>query len=970
MSFYFLQRTVGYRPISLGTLFALLAFGVFPPQASAQGPTTGSISGTITDPSGAVVPDAKITVTSPALINPQSILSSGEGTYRFPSLPPGTYAVNVEAAGFALTGRADIPLSAGFSATIDIPMTLAGQTQSVSVTAEVALLDTENTKVTNTFTTAVMNNLPTSRDMWSLAGVAPGMSLNRFDVGGSTMGTQTTYTSYGVSGQQRVQMDGVNMTEGNGATSAYTDYSAFEEMQIGTSGNDASMPSPGAQVNFVVKSGGNNFHGDFYQDYERSNWQGTNISREQLLKGAGTGTRITGYRDTNGDFGGPIKKDKLWFFTSVRRQYIGTTITGYPVNAPGSLPFNTTLDNLTYKVSYQVNATNKISQMLNFERKQQPFRDAANTRYGDAVFKQNFPQWIGNLEWSSTLSPSAFLNVRLGSWGYNWTDRAYANSVTGVIEPRRVENQTGNISGGYAPRGQFRRRFQVEPTFSYTMANHFMTFGYLYEREVFYLEQLPFKDAQQLTFASAAGQPDFTTPSQITIYSTPSNRTDFMMHNGAYAQDKMKIGRRITINFGVRWDAYKQYYPDAKIRDDAPYRAFFFQGQALPNGYALPASFPSLAIPGNSNVLSYTHSFAPRVGLAWDLFGNGRTSVKISYGRYYSNPSTVISAAVNPTRELSATFGWNDLNGDKKFTNNEFGAFRSTSAGGALATIDPNIKHPYMDDISAFLEHNITHGLIFRGGFVYRKQARDWANIEIARNTGLYTGTVNFTDPGPDGTTPTVIQVADIPAGVTIPASQTQYQSPDWNKTYNRSFEATVTKRMSSNWMISASFLGTWGGNIRTPAAVHPNILKYNNFASYDSNFKVYGTYNAKWGIVISPMFRYQLGDQIERSLAVTGLRAGNITIPVSSPSAYRQDNVAIFDTRIEKQLRFKDKYKVGLFFDGFNLNNSNANQTQDSVTGTRTTVVDGKTVTYQRFLSPTAVISPRIYRIGAKFSF
>jgi hypothetical protein len=212
------------------------------------------------------------------------------------------------------------------------------------------------------------------------------------------MGTQTTYSSYGLSGQQRVQMDGVNMTEGANATSAYTDFSAFEEVQIGTSGNDASMPSPGSQVNLIVKSGGNQFHGDFYQDTERSGWQGTNISREQLLKGAGTGTRITGYRDTNGDFGGPIKKDKLWFFSSVRHQYIGTTITGYPADNPGSLPFDTTLDNLTYKVSYQVNENNKISQLLNFERKQQPFRDAASNRYGDAVFKQNFPQWIGGLE--------------------------------------------------------------------------------------------------------------------------------------------------------------------------------------------------------------------------------------------------------------------------------------------------------------------------------------------------------------------------------------------------------------------------------------------------------------------------------------------------------------------------------------------------------------------------------------------
>ena len=197
-------------------------------------------------------------------------------------------------------------MTAGFSATIDVPMQLAGQTQTVSVTAEAALLDTENTKVMNTFSSQVMNNLPTSRDMWSLAGVAPGMSVSRFDVGGSTMGTQTGYSSYGVSGQQRVQMDGVNMTEGNGATSAYTDYSAFEEVQIGTSQNDASMPSPGAQINFVVKSGGNKYHGDFYQDYEGANFQGKNVSLDQLRQGAGEGTRITRYNDTNGTFGGPI----------------------------------------------------------------------------------------------------------------------------------------------------------------------------------------------------------------------------------------------------------------------------------------------------------------------------------------------------------------------------------------------------------------------------------------------------------------------------------------------------------------------------------------------------------------------------------------------------------------------------------------------------------------------------------------
>ncbi len=150
------------------------------------------------------------------------------------------------------------------------------------------------------------------------------------------MGTQIAYTSYGVSGQQRVQMDGVNMTEGNSATSAIHPTTAHLKKSLwGPPGNDASMPSPGAQVNMVVKSGGNQFHGDFYQDFENSSLQGSNISADQFAKGAGTGTRITGYHDTNGTIGGPIKKDKLWFFGSVRHQYIGTTVTGYPAGQSG-----------------------------------------------------------------------------------------------------------------------------------------------------------------------------------------------------------------------------------------------------------------------------------------------------------------------------------------------------------------------------------------------------------------------------------------------------------------------------------------------------------------------------------------------------------------------------------------------------------------------------------------------------------
>jgi hypothetical protein len=929
-----------------------------------------------------VITEAAVTVTSDALVVPQSTVTSTQGTYRFPSLPPGVYALTVQAPGFAETKRDAITLTAGFSATIDVPLTVAGEVQTVAVTAEAAILDTENTKVQNIFASEALNNLPTSRDMWSLMGVGAGLSLNRFDVGGSTTGTQTTYTSYGFSGQQRVQMDGVNMTEGTGATSAYTDYSAFEEVQMGTSSNDASMPSPGVQVNFVVKSGGNQFHGDFYQDYESSSFQGTNINQTQLYQGAGTGTRITSYHDSNGDIGGPILKDKFWFFSSVRRQYIGTTITGYPVNNPGTGPaFSTILSNATYKLTYQINPKNKISNMVNFERKQQPYRNAANNQYADAVYDQDLVEWIGNLEWSSTLSPNAFLNVRAGSWGYNWVNEAYANSVTGQIMPRQTDNTSGDVAGGYQPQGYFRRRAQLEPTLSYAAPhllglNHFFNFGFLYEKETFGFNQYPYLDGYLLTYASPTGAPDFTTPSQATLYNSPTSTLDYVNHFGGYAQDKIKVNKRLTVNLGIRWDYYNEYRPDEKINPSAPYTPFFYQGAPLANGYSIPATYPNLVVPGVSSVLKYPHAFAPRLGFAYDLFGNQKTTIKVSWGRYYQNPGIDISNAVNPIRQLSYTFKWLAPTGAASLVPSQLGAFVSSS-GSAISPIDPNISQPYLDDYSGFVEHEISQGLVVRAGFVYRKLSHNWTPVELKRVTSLYTQPVIVNDPGPTGTGTNPITVWDIPAGTPVPASSTELETPGWNNTYYRNFELTVTKRANARWSMSGTFLGTWTTGLVTPgssytitAPTQPNFLEYNNYTTYNSNLRLYGTYHAKWGLLITPIYRFQLGAPLQRVLPVNGLHAGNLTIPVGAFGQYRQNDISIFDVRVEKYLKFKERYQVGLFFDAFNILNSNAAQNQDNVTAFKTISVNGQKVTYERFLAPTTVISPRIFRLGAKFTF
>jgi hypothetical protein len=291
-----------------------------------------------------------------------------------------------------------------------------------------------------------------------------------------------------------------------------------------------------------------------------------------------------------------------------------------------------------------------------------------------------------------------------------------------------------------------------------------------------------------------------------------------------------------------------------------------------------------------------------------------------------------------------------------------------------------------MDDYNGFVEHEVIPNLVVRVGFVYRKLAHDWVLAETSRTMNLFSTPVTKVDPGPTGTGTTPITVWDIPASAKLPPSVQQWQSPDGNDSYFRNLDISVTKRLAQKWTLAGSFLGTWstspingtsGNGFASTAPLtnltlplNPNSAQYNLASVYNSNFRLFGTYNAKWGITITPVFRYQLGAPLARYITVTGLHVGSETIPVTPLGAYRQDNIAIFDTRVEKHFTFKDRYTIGLFFDAFNLNNSNADQTQGNVVATKSTVVNGSKVSYQQFLSPTTVISPRIFRVGAKFTF
>src|SRR5438045_6669994 len=250
-------------------------------QAFAQGggaSTTGSLNGKVVDSSQAVLPGVTVTVASPSLMGVQTAVTDAGGNYRFPALPPGTYTVTFELPGFNTLKRENIQIAMGFTAAVNVELAVASLTETVTVTGDSPVIDTSNTRVQQNFKLESLQEIPNARDMWSLLAVTPAVTMGRIDVGGNRAGTQTGYTAYGFSGQNRVLVEGINTTEGTSGAGFYVDYGSFEEVFLGTIAQGAEMPTPGVQSQMLGKSGGNKFQGDAYQDSERNAWRGENIA--------------------------------------------------------------------------------------------------------------------------------------------------------------------------------------------------------------------------------------------------------------------------------------------------------------------------------------------------------------------------------------------------------------------------------------------------------------------------------------------------------------------------------------------------------------------------------------------------------------------------------------------------------------------------------------------------------------------
>src|SRR5688572_3936224 len=345
-----------------------------PPAGSDRPAPTASVSGQVRDESGAPIPGAVITVTAAARSAISRTTAGADGRFEIGGLARGRYAVIGEQPGLLPAVIPELVLAAGASRSVTLELKVPGITEITVVSTRNPVVDVQNATVGTNFGGAMLRDIPNQRDVFALLAQTPGITMPRPDVGGNTAGTQSPYRAYGLAGQSITTVDGVNITAGANDVGAYIDYGALAEATVAAAGNSAEVPVAGAAVTTVIKSGSNTLFGEVYADVKPGGHE-YSPPRRNVFTGA---ENYAKYRDINGQLGGPFMKDRLWYFTSFRDQYVALTtamLDRLPEEGgtPGQ-PFTTQTTEYTIKVNQRLSGASTLTLMSQLGRKYQPYR--------------------------------------------------------------------------------------------------------------------------------------------------------------------------------------------------------------------------------------------------------------------------------------------------------------------------------------------------------------------------------------------------------------------------------------------------------------------------------------------------------------------------------------------------------------------------------------------------------------------
>ncbi|HEY3159575.1 MAG TPA: carboxypeptidase regulatory-like domain-containing protein [Vicinamibacterales bacterium] len=1001
------------RTKSSSVVLSLVTCVLLPALAAAQATTASGIAGVARDTSGGVLPGVTVEAASPALIERvRAAVTDGEGRYNIPDLRSGTYVVTFTLPGFSTFVRDGIMLSAGFTATVNADMRVGTLDETITVTGDAPLVDTQSARKQTVISSELLNVLPSSvKNLNNLVTLTLGFKGNEgFDVTGgytgqvgsagpaATAGPSANVNAYHGKGGQKVNFDGMSIQHAQGNQGYNQNQETIQETVLSTSGITAETNADGITINLVPKDGGNSFSGNVHGLYSGKGLQADNLTDALRARGLRTVTTVLEVFDVGATLGGPVVRDRLWFFGSYRQWGNDRGAAGKFYNLTQGTAFYTPdpsrpaythewMESKALRLTWMATPRNKVSL---FGDHQRDCHCPANVASGsinapEAFFSYHLhPAGLYQATWNAPVTSrllfEAGASVVQGSWPQ------FRQPEVGQRDISMVESTTGIRFNSL----DFLRYYNDVPRYSQRGSMSYVTGSHAFKAG-FQLEQAKYDlgiivPPNDLNYTLRNG-----VPTGLTQWATPYFSRDRVRDYGYFAQDQWTI-ERLTLNYGVRFEYFNGFTPEQQV-------------PATPNGWVPARTFAA----AKHNPLWW--DWNPRVGAAYDLFGDGRTALKMSIGRFVAKTGVTFTNNLNPitTSINSVTRTWNDSNGNfipdcdlaNRAANGECGAMANQNFGGRAITtryaqdvLDGWGIRGYNWDFTAELQHQLAKGVSMSAGYYRNWYGNFWATDNTLVSPADF-APFCITAPSdarlPGGGGYDVCGLADVVPSKfgLVDSIVTQSSHFGDRQLVNDFFNVTLNARLGNGVL--------FGGGIDTGRSVDDRCFVVDSPQdllncrvvtplSGNTQVKAFGTYPLPYDFLVSAVFQNIAGPDVTASYAATNAEAARslgrdlaacsgrvpcpatvsvtrpdtpsgVGVPLIRPAQLWEDRMTRLDLRLARRFRTGARTVLQGNFNVYNVFNSSAVAVLNTNYGSR-------------WLEPSRIQDGRMIQFSATFSY
>jgi len=882
------------------------------PVAFSQSRETGAIRGTVKDDQGAPLPGVGITLTGVNLMGTRTFLTDANGEFRFPALPPGEYQVKAVLTGFGTVSREKIRLSTTTTLAVDIELKATTMSEEVTVIAQTPTVDVKSTETASvTLGSEILRSMPNSQFTADIVNMAPG--VNNDVAYGAANGRGISY-----------QMDGVGVADPDGGTAwVFLSYNIVEEAKIMGIGLPAEYGNfTGVIFNIVTKSGGNKFSGHFETIFQgkkgrgdlEGTWPGGSLwGTENNQAYAEDWPLITspleGLLDTNAQLGGPIVKDKLWFFGGAQWYRSQNWVTGFPFAQDYKQP------RFFLKLNSQL--TSKTTGSLSFEYDDYngTYRGAGARVQPDATRNQIDPEMVLNFNLTHIINPKTFFDVKAAYFDgyYNLEPRTGRD-----VNMHWFLNDNPDLSGDQAnwkyyswgSYGEFdRSRFQANASMThyaedFLAGSHDFKFGVEFEKsKVKNLFSYTGENHWRYYDYWGGGYSGNYYAYEYEGYQVQTR--NFRLEG--FAQDSWKVSSRLNISLGVRfsknWGKHKEL----------------------------------------TGVQFSTFRVAPRLGFTFDILGDKSTILKAHFGEFTDGMFSSLFDRLSPTFSDWTIFYWDPAYTDQSDPNGWYEYYRRVHG---TWVIDEGVKHPFMRQYTVGLERELFKDASFSVTYINRSYHNFITPYNALATYEPYiynTSALNTETNEVENRSYTLFNLTsgdDAEWHITNVETIKDLYSDVTGSSYNPyrkywGLEFIFNKRFSDRWQLLASYVyGRATGTMDNSSAwddigwneyADPNTwINLDGHVTQDPThmIKVQGTYLLPLDIGLSIYFRGISGDAWTQRKRGPSLDQGRVTFNAEAAGKYHYPMATTLDIRLVKEFKIAAKYRLGLMADIFNVLN------------------------------------------------